>query len=171
MFWVYAPILLLLNAAWLLVSLAGIPGNWLMIGTVAAFDWWYDDRRVIHTGTWIAVIAIAVLGEMVELLAGAVGARRFGGSRLASVGALGGGLIGAVCGTVFIPVPLFGTVIGAALGAFCGATGVELMRGRPHNESVRIGRGAAFGHVTGNLTKFALGCVIWLILAVAVLNP
>jgi len=119
----------------------------------------------------VAVLALAVTGELIELLAGAVGARKFGGSRLASLGALGGGLIGAVFGTFMIPVPLFGTIIGAVLGAFTGSTGIELVRGATSDDAIRVGKGAAFGHVTGNLTKFALGCVIWMILAVAVLNP
>lgn len=170
MFWVYAAIVLVVNAVWLLIALAGIPGNWLMIGTVAAFDWWRDER-VVHWPTWIAVLAIAVTGEVIELVAGAIGARKFGGSKWASLGALAGGLVGALCGTFMIPVPLFGTIIGAVVGAFSGATGVELARGGTQADSIRVGKGAAFGHVTGNLTKFALGCVIWSILAVAVLNP
>lgn len=170
MFWVYAPLLLLLNAVWLLISLAGIPGNWLMIGSVALFDWWRDEQ-VVHWGVWVAVIGLAVTGEIIELVAGAIGARKYGGSKWASLGALAGGLIGAIIGTFFIPLPVLGTILGAVLGAFTGSTSMELARGTTRQDAMRVGKGAAFGHMTGNLTKFAIGSVIWVILAIAVLNP
>ena len=170
MFYVYASLMVLLNVVWLLISLIGVPGNWLMIGAAAGLTWLYHgERAVFHTYTFVAVVAMAVVGEIVELAAGAVGARKFGGTAWSSVGALFGGVLGAIVGSILLPV--IGTIGGAAIGAFSGAAGMEMASGRTRDESVRAGKGAALGHVTGNLSKFALGCLIWLTLAVAVFNP
>jgi hypothetical protein len=75
----------------------------------------------------------------------------------------GGGLCGAIVGTIFIPIPVVATIGGAVLGAFSGATLMEMISGKDRE-------GAALGHVTGNLTKFGLGCVIWLIITIGVYN-
>lgn len=169
MFYVYASLMVMLNGVWLLVSLAGIPGNWLMIGSAVLLAMVYDDRNVFHYGTFVAVLVLAVIGEAIELAAGAYGARKFGGSIYSSIGALGGGLVGAIVGTGFMPV--IGTIGGAVAGAFSGAMLAEMMSGKDKQSSIQAGKGAAIGHITGNLTKFALGCVIWLTIAIAVFNP
>ncbi len=167
MFYVYASILILLNSCFLLVSLAGVPGNWVMIGCAVLFDYLIKGDEVFHLYTLIAVVAMAVVGELIELTAGAVGAKKFGGTKRGSLGALGGGVFGAVFGTFLIPIPIIGTIAGAVIGAFSGATLLELTNGRPKHEAVRAGQGAALGHITGNLTKFAIGGVIWLTIVVA----
>jgi len=166
MLYLWATGLTLVNLAWLAMTLLGLPGNWLMIITAALVVWWVEAPMI---GRWAfaAVIAMAVAGELIELLAGAIGSKRGGGTRWGAIGALIGGIAGALAGTLLIPIPLVGTILGAAGGAFTGATALELTSGRTRGEAVRAGRGAAIGHVTGNLTKFALGCAIWLTLAIA----
>lgn len=166
MVYLWATGLTLINFAWLVLTLLGLPGNWLMIVTAALVAWWVDGP-IIGRWVFVAVIALAVTGELVELVAGAIGSKRGGGTRWGAIGALVGGIAGALTGTMMIPIPVVGTILGAAGGAFAGATAMELTSGRAGGEAVRAGRGAAIGHVTGNLTKFALGCAIWLTLAVA----
>lgn len=158
--------LVLVNLVWLGLTLVGLPGNWLMIATAAAAAWWLDPP-MFAGWVFVLVVGLAALGELVELLAGAVGSKRSGGTRWGSVGALLGGVLGAVAGTLFIPLPVLGTILGAAIGAFAGAAALELASGRSPADSVRAGRGAAVGHVLGNLAKFSLGCAIWLTLALA----
>lgn len=166
--WVYfwAAGLALVNAVFLAMTLIGLPGNWLMIVAAAAVAWWVDDPFI---GTWVFVAALllAGLGEAIELLAGAVGSRLGGGGRWSSLGALGGGIAGAILGTVLIPVPVIGTILGAAIGAFAGSAAVELKTGKSAREALRAGRGAAVGHVAGNVSKAAIGGVIWALLAAA----
>lgn len=166
MVYLWAGGLTLINLAWLVLTLLGLPGNWLMIITAALVAWWVDDPMI---GRWVfvAVVGMAAMGELVELLAGAIGSKRSGGTRWGAMGALLGGIAGALAGTLLIPIPVVGTILGAAGGAFAGATALELASGRARAEAVRAGRGAAIGHVTGNLTKFALGCAIWLTLTIA----
>lgn len=166
MIYLWAAGLVLVNLAWLAFTLIGLPGNWLMIITAGLVAWWVDPPFI---GRWVfvAVVGLAVIAEVIELIAGAIGSKRGGGTRYGSIGALLGGVLGAILGTGLIPIPILGTILGAAAGAFLGATGLEMASGRASGDAMRAGRGAAIGHVTGNLTKFAIGCAIWATLAVA----
>jgi uncharacterized protein YqgC (DUF456 family) len=170
MFYVYASSMVVLNVAWLFCTLMGLPGNWLMIGT-ALLLMWITDSAALSWWTIGAVIGVAVVGEIIELIAGASGSKKAGGTRWGAAGALGGGIGGALFGTVLIPVPVIGTIAGAVIGAFAGSAALELMSGRPHAQALRAGRGAAVGHFIGTMTKFSLGCVIWLVLAIGAFNP
>ena len=164
----WAVVMAIVNLVWLALTLLGLPGNWLMIVTAALVTWWVDPP-LIGKGVFIAVVLLAGVGEIVEFCAGALGSRLGGGGKWASLAALIGGIAGAILGTVFIPIPVIGTILGAAIGAFAGSAGVELYAGRSRGEAFRAGRGAAIGHVTGNASKFALGCVVWVVLTAAAL--
>lgn len=166
MIYVWSTLMAVVNAGWLLLTLVGMPGNWLMIATAALYEVLYAPS-VFSTGVFVAAVGMAGLGELAELLAGMIGSRRGGASRKGSLGALFGGIAGAILGTALIPVPVLGTILGAAMGAFLVSATIELAAGRPQREAVRAGRGAAVGHVTGNLLKFLLGCGVWVTLAVA----
>lgn len=169
MFYVYTSLLIVLNLACLSLTLAGLPGIWLMIGVSLLFAWLTPSSRPIafDTSTLIAVVVIAAIAEVIELLAGATGSKRLGGSRWGAVGALLGGIAGALVGTFVIPIPVIGTIAGAVGGAFAGATTLELISGRPHGQAIRSGGGAAVGHFVGIMAKFSLGTLVWLILTVA----
>ena len=79
--------------------------------------------------------------------------------------------IGGVIGTFAIPVPLFGSLIGASLGAAAGAWILELSIGRSMDSAVKVGVGAGVGRLGGTIAKLGLGVAIWLILAVAAFWP
>lgn len=156
----------LLNLLWLALTLLGLPGNWLMLATAGLAAWLTTGPPSYHWATLAAGVAIAGVGELVELLAGAAGSRTSGGSRRGALGALLGGIAGGVVGTFLLPVPLLGTVVGAAAGAFGGATLAELTGERSGREALLSGGGAAVGHVLGVASKFVLGCGLWFLLAV-----
>jgi len=167
MLYLYAGLMVLLNSAWLVLGLLGLPGNWLMLGTALLLSWWTAGQDLFHPLTLVTAALLALAGEVIELAAGAMGAKKFGGTKRAAIGALLGAFIGAILGTFLIPVPVVGTIAGATAGAFFAATALEMTGGRGGRASVRAGRGAALGQITGNLTKFAIGCLIWSLLAVA----
>lgn len=169
MFYVYATLLALLNLACLSLTLAGLPGIWLMIGLSLLVAWLtpQSSRIGFEWPTLVTVLVIAAIAEIVELLAGATGSKKSGGSHWGAIGALFGGMAGAILGTFLIPVPVIGTIAGAVGGAFAGAVILELASGKPHGVALRSGKGAAIGHFIGIMTKFSLGCLVWLILAIA----
>ena len=170
MLYVWSTMLVLLNAVWLALVVFGLPGNWLIVISTCVFAWWRGDR-VISIYTLIAITAFAVLGELVEFFATMGGARKAGAGWGVSLGALAGAIAGAILGTILIPIPFFGTLLGACTGAGLVAWGLEFSGGKEMPDSVRHGLGAGLGRFLGTSIKVALGCVIWLIVAVAAYWP
>jgi len=171
MLYLWSIILILLNSFWLLLVFFGLPGNWLIVISTCLFAWWRAEDNVFSIYTLLAITALAISGELVEFLAGAGGAKRAGAGWRGSIGALAGAVTGAVIGTILIPIPLLGTLIGACAGAGLGAWGLELAGGRKMQDSVRYGVGAGVGEFLGITSKFILGGLIWLIVAVAAFWP
>jgi len=171
MLYIWSIILILLNAVWLLLVFFGLPGNWLIVISACLFAWWRAEDSVFSIYTLLTITALAVSGELLEFLAGAGGAKRAGAGWRGSIGALAGAVTGAILGTVLIPIPLLGTLIGACVGAGLGAWGLELAGGRKLQDSVHYGIGAGIGELLGITSKFILGTLIWLIVAVAAFWP
>jgi hypothetical protein len=121
--------------------------------------------------TLIVIVALAILGELVEFLAGMIRAKKSGASWLGSIGALLGAVTGAVLGTFLIPVLFLGTLLGACIGAGVCVWGLEFARGKKVEDSVRYGVGASLGEFFGITSKFALGIVIWFVVAIAAFWP
>ena len=167
MLYLWSVLLILLNALWLVLVVFGLPGNWLIVISACLFAWWRAEDNVFSIYTLIAIVALAVLGELIEFFAGAGGAKRAGAGWRGSIGALLGALTGAIFGTFLLPIPFLGTLIGACVGAGLGAWGLELSGGRKIQDSARFAMGAGIGEFLGITSKFILGIIIWLIVAVA----
>lgn len=151
----YALLALALIGGLLLVPF-GLPGTWVQVLGVAAYGALTDFRTV----GWVTiglVLALAVIGEVVEFALGGRYARKYGGSRRAAWGAILGGVIGAFVG---VPVFLVGSVIGAFLGAFAGAALMELTRSPDARAALRVGWGAFVGRLVAVAVKSAIGVAI-----------
>ena len=119
-------------------ALPGIPlifgGIWLIAGV--------DHYQ--HLGLWwlLAIAGVAVVGQMLDLFAGALGAKRVGASKQAVWGALAGTVIG-----VFFGLP------GLLLGPFFGAVLGELSAGNSVLRSTHVGVSAWVGLIFGSIIK------------------
>jgi uncharacterized protein YqgC (DUF456 family) len=118
--------------------LPGIPlifaGIWIIAGG--------DDYRHLGLGWLLGIAAVGAVGLVVDLLAGALGAKRMG----ASSQAVWGALIGTVIGLFFgIPGLLIGPFFGAVLG--------ELSAGNSVLRSAHAGVSAWVGLMFGTLVK------------------
>src|SRR6185503_17493700 len=117
-------LLALICAASIVLS---VPGTWIMLALALIIEWadqFYLPPEHRQTFDWWVLgtcFALALLGELLELAAGAAGAKGGGGRRRGMIGALIGGVVGALLLTPFIPVPVVGTLIGAIVGTFIGA--------------------------------------------------
>ncbi len=169
MTYLWAAILVLTNALWLVLDLLGLPGNWLMVAGTLLVAWLRPG--MFSAGTLVAVVIVAAAGEVLELLSGALGARKGGAGRRGSAGALLGGFVGAIAGTFLIPVPVLGSLVGACAGACLGAWSLEMSGGRDFDESLRAGVGAGVGRALGTVVKLAAGVLLWLVIAVAAFVP
>jgi len=169
MLYVWLVILIGLNGCWLATVLFTVPGNWLMVITTCLFAWWQWDAGIF---SWLLLVVIAILaliGELIEFFAGAGGAKKAGASWWGAVAAVAGAIAGALAGTFVIP--FFGTLLGACCGAGLFTWAAERLSGKERKQSVQSGVGAGTGVFIGTLSKFAIGCLIWLLVAVAAFWP
>jgi hypothetical protein len=161
---------LLVGTAGIALALIGLPGTWLilLVGVVVefvrpgTFSWW-----TIGVGGVLAIGA-----EIAEFSAGAVGAKKAGGSKRAMWLAIAGGLVGGIVGTFVIPIPIVGTIAGAGIGSGACAMLAEMsIDGRTVSQAGRVGGGAAIGRTLASVFKAGFALALTLLLAVAAVVP
>jgi uncharacterized protein YqgC (DUF456 family) len=99
-----------------------------------------------------------VLGELIEAVSSLVLARKGGASKRAGWYGLIGGVAGGLL--LSVPVPLIGTLVGAALGCFGGAFLAEMQEGRGMEAGARSGWYSAIGRSIGSLGKLMVGLMM-----------
>lgn len=162
MFWLYYSILLVIQLAGILLTLMTLPGLWLMVAATAAYAWLTKFQYVGFT-TLGVILGIAVAAEILETVAAGHAARKSGGSRRASFGAMVGGIAGAIF--LAIPLPVIGILVGACIGAFAGAMVMEVTKRGDAGQSLNVGIAAARGKLMGTLLKLLLSGVVLLLTA------
>lgn len=140
-------IFVLLAAAFLFTLLPlVVPGIILTIAAALIFISW---KGLAALGIWnLAVILLmGALYLLLDWLGGALGAKKFGGSKYGVWGAILGGIAG-------IP---FGGLVGVILGTIIGAAVFELLFNKEKfGQSLKIGFGAGLGFVLGAAGKIVL---------------
>lgn len=174
---IYVGLLLLilaLIAGWCMTMLS-MPGNWVMVAAVALFAWLAPSDTFDISWTVVGVlVGLAIVAELLELAASALGAKRAGGSRRGAVLAIGLSIVGAFVGVSFgsvIPLigNLVGAIVGAGLGALTGAMLGETWKGRTLAESWKVGHAAFWGRILGALAKIGIGTAMAVIALIAAL--
>lgn len=151
---------LAIAAGWLMTMLS-LPGIWVMVGATAVYAYFSQESPYDVSWTTVGVLlGLAVLAELLEFAAGAVGAARVGGSKRGALLAIGGSVVGALGGAAAgtaIPIPLVGSVIGAVLGASLGALSGAMLgeawKGRTLGETWKVGQAAFWGRFFGTVAK------------------
>jgi uncharacterized protein YqgC (DUF456 family) len=141
--WVLAVALILGGLAGLV--LPAVPGApMLFAGLLVAA--WTEDFVYVGTTTLVVLGVLAALSYLLDFAASALGARRYGASGRAIVGAT----IGALAGIFFgLPGLIAGPFIGAVIG--------ELSVRRDLPGAARAGYGAFVGLILATAGKLALG--------------
>jgi len=163
--WLYYFLLLLVSVAGLFLNILGLPGLWLMIAAAGGFGLLTTWDNFVGWPSVGTLIALGLIAELAEFLAGAAGSKAAGGRKRGMVGAIIGALIGGLAFS-FIPVPVVATIVGACFGAFLGAAILELTD-KDFRHALRVGMGAAKGRFIGIVIKSAIGVVMLLIILVA----
>lgn len=141
-------VLLLAGVFGSLVPIPWLPGLPLVFAGVWLYGWATDFQ--FYGGWFLAVqAALVVLGFVLDYVASAVGAKKFGGSRAGAWGAFVGGLLG-----------LFFMPLGLILGPFLGAVVGEVIAGRDFGDAVRSGWGALAGLCCGVTAKVIIAFVM-----------
>ncbi len=148
-----------------LLTALRLPGTWLILFCGVGYFWWAGWPA--GTGLTLGVLGgAALVGEVVEMLASVVLAKRAGASRYASWGGVAGGFIGAIFLSFLIPIFPIGTIFGALLGCFLGAAAVEFSARKHLAHGTRVGFLAAVGFAIGMATKVAVAVAMSAILLV-----
>jgi uncharacterized protein YqgC (DUF456 family) len=105
---------------------------------------------IITVKTVAILFTLYLSGEVLEYIFIIVGAKKFGASNAAVIGALIGGIVGAFGGAVFLGV---GIIIGTFLGIFLGAFLVELVLQKDLIASLKAGAGGVIGRVGSMVVK------------------
>jgi uncharacterized protein len=138
-----------ISAALMIAGLIGLvfpamPGPILLFAGLFCAAW-AEDFMHVGFATLAVLAAMTLVGYGIDFLAGALGAKRFGASRRAAIGAAVGALVGIFFG---IPGVLLGPFVGAVLGEFSV---------RPDLEAAgRAGIGATLGLAIGAAAKLAV---------------
>lgn len=131
------------------IVLPGLPGAILVLAGLALAAW-IDGFARVGLGTLAVLAALTVLTYVLDFVATAVGARRFGTSWW--------GVVGALLGTI---AGLFFGLPGLLVGPFAGAFVAELIARRDVRQAGRAGVGAWLGLLLGTAAR--LGVVLAMI--------
>jgi len=159
---------LLLLIAVILLSLfmipLGLPGLWIMIAS--AFVYRMVLPGSIGVATLAGIVILGVIAEVFEFTLSGQYARKYGGSRRASWGAMIGGVLGAIF-FFPIPIPFLGPIVGGMVGAFAGAFVGELSRRDQNVSATKVATGAMIGRAVAAAMKTGVGVVVavWVIVA------
>jgi uncharacterized protein len=151
--WVLAILLILIGlAGTVLPALPGVPIVFAGLVLIA----WIDGFINVSLMSIFLMGLLAVLSVIIDFLATAEGARRFGAGRHAILGATLGLLVGLFFG---LPGILFGPFIGAVAGHLASKANIDA--------SMRAGVGASIGVLVGTVSKVLIALIMLLWFAVA----
>jgi len=141
--WVLAVLLIIAGAAGIILPV--LPGAILLLAGFFLAAW---AENFVYVGpVALGILSVlTVLTYAIDFLAGAVGAKRFGASRRAAVGAAIGALVG-----IFFGIP------GIIVGPFAGAVVGELTVRPDFRAAGLAGVGTWLGMVIGAAAKAAIG--------------
>jgi uncharacterized protein len=153
-------LLWLASAALIVIGLAGtvlplLPGTLLVWGGVL-LGAWIDDFARVSVGTVVFISVIAILAWALDFVAGLMGAKRAGASKLALVGAAVGTVVGIFMGLVGV---LLMPLVGAAIG--------EYWSQRNQQRAAKVALATWLGLMVGMVAKVVLSFVMVGIFVVA----
>lgn len=145
-----------------------LPGMFLIWLTVLAYAV-VESFKSIDLFTFIVLTLIALVAGTADIWLSALGAKTTGASRRAVLLGFVGSLIGLVLGT-FIPIPIFGNLIGSVLGYAAGLLLGQYHKYQDWNTAVRASLGGVAGWGVASAVQFGGGVLIlilfvWQVLA------
>lgn len=146
-------LLWILCVALILAGLAGtvlpvLPGTVLVWGGVV-LGAWIDDFTRVGVTTLVVVTVLAVLAWGLDYVAGLMGAKKAGASKLALLGAAAGTVVGLFMGLVGV---LFMPLVGAAAG--------EYLARKDQTRAVKVGVATWVGIMVGLIAKVVLAFIM-----------
>lgn len=145
-----------------IMTMVGLPGNFVIILAAVVYGY-YDKFQNVDYGVLVVVGGVFILSEILDFLAGILGAKQEKASKRAILVAVIGTLLGGIGGTAILPI--IGSIGGALLGAFIGAGVAEYTKVKDKKQAKRVAMGVVKGQIFGMILKTttAVGMVIALL--------
>jgi uncharacterized protein YqgC (DUF456 family) len=154
--WIAFGVFALVALAGVILTFFGIGGTFLVLLGAVLYDvvsWSWTIPLV----TLVILAGLAVLGEILEWLVTALGAKAGGVSRWGIIGTIAGSIIG---GIILSPLmPIIGTFLGILLGAMAGAFLFELMHTKHAGRAWKAAKAALLGRALVSLAKLIIAIV------------
>ena len=152
----------ILSIALIVAGVAGtvlpaLPGTLFVLGGIALAAWIDDFSRI----GWVSVTVVtvlAVLAWVLDYVAGLLGAKKAGASKLALVGAVVGTVAGLFMGLVGV---FFMPLVGAAIG--------EYIAQKDHARAAHVGIATWLGIMAGMVAKVVIAFMMIGVFIVALL--
>jgi len=144
--WILAYTLMVAGVIGTVVPL--LPGT-LLVWAGIVLGAWIDDFTRVGWGTLAVITILAIAAWVLDYVAGLLGAKKAGASRLAIVGAAAGMIAGLFMGFVGV---LFMPLVGATIGEFIAR--------RNQSGAVKVGIATWLGIILGLIAKVVIAFVM-----------
>ena len=144
--WAIGVVLVLLGLAGAVLPL--LPGT-LLVWAGLLLGAWIDDFTRVSVPTVVFITVLAALAWALDFVAGLLGAKRVGASRLALLGAAVGTVAGIFMGLVGV---LFMPLVGAAIGEYWAL--------RDQHRAAKVALATWFGLLLGIVAKVVMSFVM-----------
>jgi uncharacterized protein YqgC (DUF456 family) len=144
--WVLSAVLVLMGLAGTVLPL--LPGT-LLVWAGLLLGAWIDDFTRVSVLAVVFITLLAALAWALDFVAGLMGAKRAGASRLALVGAAVGTIVGIFMGLVSV---LFMPLVGAAIG--------EYWAQKDQQRAAKVALATWVGLLVGMVAKIAISFVM-----------
>ena len=159
------------------LNASGAPGNWAMLVLAIVYSWLMPKESVYSFGTGIIIIVLILcfIGEILEFFAGAIAAKKVGGTKRGLFFSIIGSVVGSFAGIfIGIPIPIIGSLVAAlifsGLGALLGAYYGEKVEGKNSKDAWKIGISSFTGRIFGSLFKIVCGFIALIFMTIAMVT-
>lgn len=148
----------------LLLAVFSVSGTWLVLGAAICAALLTGPDQFPGWPTLVGILAVCASVDIIEWFAASWGVRRRGGSAAAGWMALLGSIGGMILGSLLIPVPLIGGLIGMMAGSFALVYWIEKRRLQHTEHAAHIATGAVLAGMSMLLLKVVAtaGLILWL---------
>ena len=133
-----------------------LPGSVIILAAAVMHHLALRAEHSVGWTTLIALTALMLLSQVLDIVSGSLGAKWFGATRWGAIGGILGGIVG-----IFFGIP--GIFIGPLAGVLIG----ELLGGKGILPAGRSTWGTLLGTTAGMVGKFLIGIVmiVWFLIA------
>lgn len=136
--------------AGVIMTIIGLPGNLIILLTGLLYGY-YDHFDKMDYAILVIVLGIFIIAEIIEFVAGVVGAKKEKASKRAMFATFIGTIVGGIWGTAILPV--LGSLLGALCGAFIATAVAEYSKTKDLDQAKRVGKSVLKGQIIAIIIK------------------